>query len=834
MDLFELSATLGLDTSAFESGIGRVGNWALGKLKTLAEDAAKLAVDFGKDVIQTGMGFDKEMSAVRAVLGETEGTLENMNRLREFALEQSRDSVFTAEESAKAYYYMGMAGWKTEQMIAGLPAIMNLAAASGEDFAMVSDIVTDSITAFKLTADDAQHYVNILAQTATNSNTDVRRMGETFKYVAPIAGTLGYSVEDVALSIGLLASAGIKGSQAGTTLRNIFQRVATNAGATSKDIGALSVLTTKLGVEFYTSTGKARPWIEVLTEARAAWRGMSEEERTDIFKKYADGAIDGADALEQFQKDTEKVQELLKRQENTKSDDAFEHYGQQILDITSQYTDLLELLDIPVNMDANTYNAYDLAEALDKARIKLGLMGDQEKIYFAKQVGSLRGMAGFIRLLEAEDDELNKLTEAYINAEGAAQRMADVRRDDLWGDISRFNSEYDHLKNRIYDSAKGPLRSLVQAATSSLKEVTDTYMSDGWNAAVDKAFQSLTILWEEYGKPIADKLGPVIGNTIIKGLDWVNTEGGKIISDIAATFAGGLWDGIVKKVKGEGTSHGGLLDTWTFGFAGQLFGPGNSPGEDYELGNVDGALGYVEKGTGNGIGETDLRGWLSGLFGGDTYGTMSPIIVPEIDVGAIAQEFADAGEEGGTEMIAALPTDHLASAISDAGQEGGAGAGMSIVSAIADAGQEGGALAASNIQHEIERREYHIDVFPNVLGMAGSLFGALAERHGKSMSGGTILRGATVFGMNANGQPMVGGETGPEAVVGTGSLNRMIQDSVSTTMNSLLYRLDAIVDRLNSYEPRLYLETGALVGGIANAMNSQLNDITRWRGSGRT
>ena len=821
MDLFELSATLGLDTNPFTSALGGVKNMAMKALGEIAD----LAVDFGKDVLKTGMGFDKEMSAVRAVLGKTEGTLENMNRLREFALEQSRDSVFTAEEAAEAYYYMGMAGWKTEQMIAGLPAILALAAASGEDLGKTSDIVTDALTAFGLGAGQATDFADVLAQTATNANTDVARMGQTFKYVASVAGSLSYSYKDVALSIALAANAGIKGSQAGTSLRNIWTRLAIDAGATANKLGALGTLQDELGVKFYDAAGKARPWVDVLIESREAWRNLDASQAEKVTKAFGMVASEGVDAeqvMEDFTNDLDtwtSEWNLLTTKAERES-------------FAAQYEDQFNALGISMRDSRGELREFN--DIVSETRIKLGGLGDQEKTKFANTISNLRGMTTWLAMMNANEEDFRKLVDDIWNAAGAAQRMADVRRDDLWGDISRFLSEYDYLKNRLFETSRGPLRDLVQAATSALKEVSDTYMSDGWNAAVDKAFQSLTILWEEYGKPIADKLGPVIGNTIIKGLDWVNTEGGKIISDIGASLAAGLWDGLIRKIKDEGTSHGGLLDTWTFGLAGQLFGPGNSPGEDYELGNVDGALGYVEKGTGNGIGETDLWGWLSGLFGGDTYGMMSPIIVPEIDVSAITQGFADAGEEGGTEMIAALPTDHLASAISDAGQEGGAGAGTSIVSAIADAGQEGGALAASNIQHEIERVAYHIDVIPNVLGMAGSLFGMFAERHGKSMSGGTILRGATVFGMNANGQPMVGGETGPEAVVGTGSLNRMIQDSVSTTMNSLLYRLDSIVDRLNSYEPRIYLETGALVGGIANSMNSQLNDITRWRGSGRT
>ena len=341
MDLFSLKAILELDSNPFVKGLKSAGD--------LMVAFASGVANFGKDVVKTGMGFDQQMSAVQAVLGKTEGTMENMERLREFGLDQARTSIFTAEDTAKAYYYMGMAGWKTEQMLAGLPGVMNLAAASGEDLARVSDIVTDSITAFGLSADDVTDYVNILAQTATNSNTDVARMGETFKYVAPVAGALGFSVEDVALSIGLLASAGIKGSQAGTTLRNIFTRIATNAGATSKSLGALDILTAKLGVRFYDAAGNARDWGDVLTELRTAWKGMGEEARDSVINEFNEKIGSGAEVdatikdLYQAYKD---LNALWKKAQGANDAD-YASITNQMHNIGSQYNDLLEMLDIP-------------------------------------------------------------------------------------------------------------------------------------------------------------------------------------------------------------------------------------------------------------------------------------------------------------------------------------------------------------------------------------------------------------------------------------------------------------------------------------------------------
>ena len=278
-NIFELVATLGLDNTGFLTGLKISGD--------LLQSFGSTVINFSRDVMQTGMGFDGAMASVQAVLGREEGTMENMAALREHALEQAESSVFTAEQAADAYYYMGMAGWKAEQMTAGLPAIMALAAASGEDLAMVSDIVTDSLTAFGLGADDAQRYADILAQSATNSNTNVALMGETFKYVAPIAGALGADVDDVALSIGLMANAGIKGSMAGTALRQIFTRISTNAGESEKNIGALRAITSGLMVEVRDSHGVMRDWGDIIDDCRAAWGGLDQETQIYYAKQIA-------------------------------------------------------------------------------------------------------------------------------------------------------------------------------------------------------------------------------------------------------------------------------------------------------------------------------------------------------------------------------------------------------------------------------------------------------------------------------------------------------------------------------------------------------------------
>lgn len=259
--------------TALGNFISNIALRAIDKLKELAVEA-----------FNVGKNFEYGMSRVAAISGSSG---EDFQKLRDKAKEMGKTTIFTAREAADALEYMAVAGWKPQEMLDGIQGVLNLAAASGEDFALTADILTDALTAFKRPASDAGKLADIMAAAMANSNTNVEKMGETFKYVAPIAGSLGYSMEDTAIAIGTMADAGIKASQAGTDLRSIFTRLASDIGASKNQLGALGVLTERLGVEFYDSTGKTRPFIDVLTEARQAWQGLSEEEQINYAKTIA-------------------------------------------------------------------------------------------------------------------------------------------------------------------------------------------------------------------------------------------------------------------------------------------------------------------------------------------------------------------------------------------------------------------------------------------------------------------------------------------------------------------------------------------------------------------
>lgn len=174
-------------------------------------------VGMGAAAVKTTADFDAEMSTVQSISGATG---EDFDALREKALEMGSTTAFSASEAASAMEYMAMAGWSTEDMLDGIAGVMNAAAASGEDLAATSDILTDGLTAFGLAASDSAHFADVLVAAGNNANTSVAMMGETFKYAGAVCGTLGITVEDCAIATGLMGNAGIKASQAGTALRS--------------------------------------------------------------------------------------------------------------------------------------------------------------------------------------------------------------------------------------------------------------------------------------------------------------------------------------------------------------------------------------------------------------------------------------------------------------------------------------------------------------------------------------------------------------------------------------------------------------------------------------
>lgn len=280
-----------MDTSDYDRGLdnasrdaqsfgGKIksGLVSAGKMGAAALTATTAAVTgFGLASVKTSMDFDSSMSNVAAI---SRATGDDLDALRSKAKEMGSSTKFSASEAADAMGYMAMAGWKTGDMLNGIEGIMNLAAASGEDLATTSDIVTDALTAFGLQASDSGHFADVLAAASSNANTNVSMLGESFKYVAPVAGALGYTAEDTSIALGLMANSGIKASQAGTALRTLMTNMAkpTKQMATAMDT---------LGVSLTDDEGNMKSLHEVMIDLRKGFSNLTESQQAEVAASLA-------------------------------------------------------------------------------------------------------------------------------------------------------------------------------------------------------------------------------------------------------------------------------------------------------------------------------------------------------------------------------------------------------------------------------------------------------------------------------------------------------------------------------------------------------------------
>lgn len=290
MNLFNLFIKIGADISGAQEGIKKVGDEATNldsKLANAAKGFGKFAVKaigwastavaaVGGYVTKVGADFESAMSEVSAISGATGSELD---ALTQKAKEMGASTKFSASESAEAFKYMAMAGWETSDMLDGISGVMNLAAASGEDLAEVSDIVTDAITAFGLQASDSTHFADVLAAASNSANTNVSMLGASFKYAAPVAGALGYSIEDVSVALGLMASSGIKAEQAGTSMRAILSRL---AKPTKEVNDAFSELGISASEALTNADGSMKPLSETIEILRDSMSGLDEATKASV------------------------------------------------------------------------------------------------------------------------------------------------------------------------------------------------------------------------------------------------------------------------------------------------------------------------------------------------------------------------------------------------------------------------------------------------------------------------------------------------------------------------------------------------------------------------
>jgi TP901 family phage tail tape measure protein len=369
---------LGKELKATGQKMQSVGKKMESAGKELTTKVTLPLVGIGTAAVKVGSDFEAGMSEVQAISGATGSDLE---KLEEKAKELGATTKFSASESAEALKYMAMAGWDTTQMLDGLDGVMMLAAASGENLGTVSDIVTDALTAFGMQASEASKFADLLASASSNSNTNVAMLGESFKYVAPLFGSLGYSAEDAALALGLMANAGIKSSQAGTSLRSAITNLANPTGNMAAAID-------DLGLSITDASGEMLPFKDVMDELRIKFAGLTEEQQAQyaasIFGKEAMSGMlaiinAGEGDYEKLTKATREyngaASEMAKTMEDnlqgelTKLKSALEGVGIQIFEILVPHLKtLVEKLQQAVEWFAN------LSPATQESIVKVGLL----------------------------------------------------------------------------------------------------------------------------------------------------------------------------------------------------------------------------------------------------------------------------------------------------------------------------------------------------------------------------------------------------------------------------------------------------------------------------
>lgn len=409
------SATAGQKFKGFSSALNTVGSG-------LAKGVTLPLLGVGTAAVKVASSFDSAMSEVKAISGAT-GT--QFTQLRDKAIEMGAKTKFSATESAEAFKYMAMAGWDTKDMLNSISGVMNLAAASGEDLGTVSDIVTDAMTAFGLAADgttkvlkngynvevsNAEHFSDVLAEASSRSNTNVSLMGATFKYVAPIAGAMGYSIEDTAVAIGLMANAGIKGEQAGTALRSTITRLVkpTKESGTAMDA---------LGISVTNSDGSMKSLDNILKQVRGSMSGLTED----------------------------------------------------------------------------------------------------QKASYAAMLAGQEGMSGLLAIVNASDEDYQKLSESIQNCTGASQEMADTMQDNLGGAVTLLKSALESAGITIGERLTPYIRELAEWITGLVEKFNS--LSDSQQDLIVKIGLILTAIAPVMliGSKVFSLLSSIIGIIITVG-----------------------------------------------------------------------------------------------------------------------------------------------------------------------------------------------------------------------------------------------------------------------------------------------------------------------------
>ncbi len=419
----------------------------------------------GTAAVKITADFDSQMSKVRAISGATG---EEFDALRDKAREMGANTKFSAKESAQAMEYMAMAGWKTSDMLNGIEGIMNLAAASGESLATTSDIVTDALTAFGLKASDSGHFADVLAAASTNANTNVNLLGESFKYVASTAGAFKFSTEDTVLALGLMANAGIKGSQAGESLKNALVNLIKPTTKQAEAMAQLGFISTETVKKINTAQiDKAQNRV---TEATLNLNTAQERYNAALNKHGRDSpqAVIAHNNLEKASLKLKQAQADLEKQQQGVSKEIM---GQNTLMTNADGTtkSLKEIMDtlratlgnVSVALTDAQGNTRDFDDIVKELASSEDTLTQAQQLQYAATLFGKQNMSGMLAILTATEEDYQKLSQSIYNCDDTAKNMSDTMEDNLNGQLTKLMSALQELAIQIGDALMPIVRSVV-------------------------------------------------------------------------------------------------------------------------------------------------------------------------------------------------------------------------------------------------------------------------------------------------------------------------------------------------------------------------------------
>ena len=828
MELFKLFGTIAVKNSEANSAIDETTDKAKSfsenlsdKFTDIGEKTTKLGAKMsfglttpitliGTKAIQATADFESAMSEVGAISGATG---DDLIALENKAKEMGETTKFSASESAEALKYMAMAGWKTGDMLDGLDGVLNLAAASGADLGTTSDIVTDALTAMGYSAGDAGRLADVMAAASSNANTNVELMGETFKYAGAMAGTMGYSMEDTAIAIGLMANSGIKGSMAGTSLNAIISRLATNTSGATECIN-------ELGVEFYNADGTARDFGDVMAELREATKGLTTEQKAEIASTVAgEEAKKGLLAiLNATSADYDKLSLAINNSSGSAKEMAdmmndnlsgqltllksqLEGLAIQFVTLIMPYLKqgvewLSKLCDWISGLDDGTKKMIiTVAAVLAAAGPVLVFVGK-----IATGVGSVISIGskliGGITTLIPVISSISAPV-ALVIAGIAALVAIGVTLYKNWDTIKEKAGE---LKERVVSK-------VTEMKDNAVKRFTE--LKDGAEEKINRLKESTVSKIEEMKNNASEKVDEM-KERITDGFQKLKEDGEEKFRDLKEKWSTKFTEAR-EKIVDEATR---LKEK-----AGEKIGEFKNAAVEKIESFREGAVSKFQE---FGSAAKDVLGSVSksGIFGFQEIREKGLEAVRKLKTDAIA----------GFQEMGSVIAERFGSVADKIG---------SVFGSARDAVSKIVSDIKSFFDFEWKLPDIKLPHF-NIKWDSSGMLGSLAEKIGlpglpkfdvdwyqKAMDNPLIMDRPTAFGINRAGQVMAGGEAGSEVVSGTQTLMNMISAAVAENNSRMYELLNQLYDLLAAYLPELakrqiVLETGALVGELAEPMSEKL------------